>query len=426
MTSTIYSMKFRKINKYEIVDVLGQGSMGVVYKCIDTILNRYVALKTLNLQLAGNADIRERFYREAKILANLTHTNIVQVYELKEYENFCYIVMEYLEGESLKSIITGRKALSHLSKLEIARQIASGIAYAHSKGVIHRDLKPANIFIREDGVAKILDFGVAKLATSEMTQKGTILGTISYMAPEQLRGIEIDERSDIFSIGAIMYEMFSYQKPFHATSVTQVMNKIVNATPDYIPRAPKDINEIIFKCLAKNPKERFQTAEELRESIEELIEKQKKKKQKSKSFIDHTITSQIMNVKEQIKKLKKLKKKIDSHIEKAKHCLKDGKLEEAIKEAKSVLELDNANQEAEKIIEKAKKFLQLKKEQEKLKSKWIKEKLVEANELYDKGNLIKACEICEGILKVEPYNHDAKVIKSICIKKIKEFLERVE
>ncbi len=419
-------MKFRRINKYEIVDVIGQGSMGVVYKCIDTVLNRYVALKTLNLHFANNPEIKERFYREAKILANLTHTNIVQVYELKEFENFCYLVMEYLEGESLKSIISNKKPLSHLSKLEIARQIANGVSYAHSKGVIHRDLKPANIFIREDGVVKILDFGVAKLKTSNITTKGTILGTISYMAPEQLQGKEIDERADIFGIGAIMYEMFSYRKPFHATSVTEIMHKIIHTSPDYIPRAPKNINEIIFKCLAKKPEERYQSAEELKTAIEELITKLKQKKQKSRSFIDHTITSQILNIKEQIKKLKELKRKIDTHINNAKKMLKEDKLEEAIKEAKIVLELDNANQEAEKIIEKAKRFLELKKEQEKLKAKWIKEKLIEANEQYDNGNLIKACEICESILRVDPSNHDAKVIKSICIKKIREFLERVE
>ena len=419
-------MKFRRINKYEIVDVIGQGSMGVVYKCIDTVLNRYVALKTLNLHFANNPEIRERFYREAKILANLTHTNIVQVYELKEFENFCYLVMEYLEGESLKSIIVNKKPLSRLSKLEIARQIANGVSYAHSKGVIHRDLKPANIFIREDGVVKILDFGVAKLKTSNITAKGTILGTISYMAPEQLQGKEIDERADIFAIGAIMYEMFSYHKPFHATSVTEIMHKIIYKSPDYIPRAPKNINEIIFKCLAKKPEERFQSADELKTAIEEIITKQKQKKQKSKSFIDHTITSQILNVKEQIKKLKELKRKIDTYINNAKMMLKEDKLEEAIKEAGKVLELDNANQEAEMIIQKAKRFLELKKEQEKLKAKWIKEKLIEANEQYDNGNLIRACEICESILKVDPSNHDAKVIKSISIKKIKEFLERVE
>ena len=419
-------MKFRRINKYEIVDVIGQGSMGVVYKCIDTVLNRYVALKTLNLHFANNPEIKERFYREAKILANLTHTNIVQVYELKEFENFCYLVMEYLEGESLKSIISNKKPLSQLSKLEIARQIANGVSYAHSKGVIHRDLKPANIFIREDGVVKILDFGVAKLKTSNITTKGTILGTISYMAPEQLQGKEIDERADIFAIGAIMYEMFSYRKPFHATNITEIMQKIIHKSPDYIPRAPKNINEIIFKCLAKNPEERYQNADELKTEIEELIAKLKQKKQKSRSFIDHTITSQILNVKEQIKKLKELKRKIDTHINNAKQMLKEDKLEEAINEAKMVLELDNANQEAEKIIEKAKRFLELKKEQEKLKAKWIKEKLIEANEQYDKGNLIKACEICESILRVDPSNHDAKVIKSICIKKIREFLEKVE
>ena len=419
-------MKIRKINKYEIVDVIGQGSMGVVYKCIDTVLNRYVALKTLNLQLADNPTIKERFFREAKILANLNHKNIVQVYELKEFQNFCYIVMEYLEGESLKEIIENKKPLSGLSKLEIVRQIASGIAYAHSKGVIHRDLKPANIFLRDDGVVKILDFGVAKLKSSAITKRGTILGTISYMAPEQLKGLDIDERADIFSIGAIMYEMFAYKKPFHAKTITEIMDKIINSNPDNIPRATGDINAVIFKCLAKNPEERYEKAEDLIIAIEEIIAKQKQKKQKTKSFMDHTITSQILNVKEQIQKLQQMRKTIKKHIENAKFFLKKDQLNEAIKEAEKVLKLDNANQEAEEIIEKAKKYLKLKEEQEKLKVKWIKDKLEEAYREKDNGNLIKACEICESILKIDPFNHDAKVIKSICVKKIKEFLERIE
>ncbi len=419
-------MKVRKINKYEIVDVIGQGSMGVVYKCVDTVLNRYVALKTLNLQLADNPTIKERFFREAKILANLNHKNIVQVYELKEYRNFCYIVMEYLEGESLKEIIENKKPLSGLSKLEIARQIASGIAYAHSKGVIHRDLKPANIFLRDDGVVKILDFGVAKLKSSAITRRGAILGTISYMAPEQLKGLDIDERADIFSIGAIMYEMFAYKKPFYAKTITEIMDKIINSNPDNIPRATGDINAVIFKCLAKKPEERYQKAEDLIIAIEEIIAKQKQKKQKTRSFMDHTITSQILNVKEQIQKLHQMKKTIKQHIENAKFFLKKNQLNEAIKEAEKVLQLDNANQEAEEIIEKAKKFLKLREEQERLKVKWIKDKLSEAYSEKDNGNLIKACEICESILKIDPFNHDAKVIKSICVKKIKEFLERIE
>ncbi len=419
-------MKFQKINKYQIIDIIGKGSMGVVYKCIDTVLNRYVALKTMNIQLMGDENLKNRFYREAKILAELNHPNIVQVYELKEYENLCYIVMEYVEGESLKHVIESKKPLSTISKLEIVRQIASGVSYAHSKGVIHRNLKPANIIIREDGVTKILDFGVAKLKTSSITSKGSVLGTIAYMAPEQLKGEQIDERVDIFAIGVIMYEMFSYKKPFNATGITEVMYKIVNKMPDYIPRANKDINYIIFKSLAKNPEERYKSAEQLMEAVEELIKKQNIKKEKIKNKMDFSITTQIKKVQKEIEKMKELRNEIEEHLLNAKQLLKQEKLKKAIEEAKAVLELDNANQDAEAIIEKANRLLVLKQEEEKMKAKWVKERLTEANHHFNSGNLIKACEISESILKIDPSNHDARVIKSICIKKIKEFLKRIE
>ena len=157
-----------KIGRYEILDVLGQGSMGVVYQCRDTVLNRPVALKTMNLGLSGNEEVKERFYREGKTLGELNHTNIVTVYELNEFGSTCFIVMELLVGKSLDHMIEDHQDLSIMTKLEIVRQLCNGVVFAHSRGVIHRDLKPANVFIRDDGVVKILDFGVAKLSSSKM------------------------------------------------------------------------------------------------------------------------------------------------------------------------------------------------------------------------------------------------------------------
>lgn len=365
-------MSNRRIGRYEIVDILGQGAMGVVYKCRDSVLDRYVALKTMNLGLNTNPEVKERFYREGKTLGELTHNNIVSVFELNEFGNTCFIVMEYLEGQSLDQLISSRQELATITKLEIIRQICDGVAFAHSGGIIHRDLKPANVLIRDDGVVKILDFGVAKLASSHMTKSGVILGTVSYMAPEQLMGEEIDERADVFSIGAMMYELFAYKKPFDGDTISQVMGQIINTQPGNIHGVDKSINLIISKALQKQRDERFQTVREMISSLEQLLMMEKRKRVKAQTFIDKTITSQIKDVRKQLRKIEEMKQQIGTHLDEASLALKQGRFADAIDSAKEVLKLDNAHQKAEKILEHATKYMELKQEEEKHKMKWVR------------------------------------------------------
>lgn len=419
-------MKHRKLGRYEITDIIGQGSMGVVYRCLDSVLNRYVALKTMNLSNSADKSIKERFYREGKTLGELQHKNIVSVYELNEFSNLCFIVMELLEGQSLDKIISLKDKLSNVAKLEILRQICNGVDFAHSKGVIHRDLKPANIFLREDGVIKILDFGVAKLASSNMTHSGVVLGTISYMAPEQLMGEDIDERADIFSIGTIMYELFSHNKPFDGDSITEIMGKLINTKPNEIKGLDKGINMIISRALEKDRDKRYLTVKELRQHIEQILVLEKKNFTKSKTMIDKTITSRINDVKQQLKKIEKIKEEIKERLAKSKVYMKHGSFDNAILECEEILKLDNVHREAEDILEQAEKMKAIKAEEAVHKQKWIKEKLIEAQLHLEDKHLIKACELCESILKVDSKNNDAKVVKSVSLKKLRDFLEKHE
>ena len=289
-----------------------------------------------------------------------------------------------------------------------------------------RDLKPANVLIRDDGVWKILDFGVAKLASSHMTKSGVILGTVSYMAPEQLMGEEIDERADVFSIGAMMYELFAYKKPFDGDTISQVMGQIINTQPGNIHGVDKSINLIISKALQKQRDERFQTVREMISSLEQLLMMEKRKRVKAQTFIDKTITSQIKDVRKQLRKIEEMKQQIGTHLDEASLALKQGRFADAIDSAKEVLKLDNAHQKAEKILEHATKYMELKQEEEKHKMKWVREKLVEAQECMQTSHYIRACEVCESILKVDSDNNDARVIKAVSIKKIRDFLEKVE
>ena len=246
------------------------------------------------------------------------------------------------------------------------------------------------------------------------------------MAPEQLMGGDIDERADIFSIGAIMYELFAYRRPFDGDTISQVMGQVMNTNPGDIEGVDTAINFMIKHALEKDRTKRYGTVKELTANVEQLLNYQKKKQVKTRSIIDQTITSQIKDVRAQLRKIERMKAKISSHLEKASQALKQSQFEEAITYAEKILELDNAHQQAEKILTHAKKFLKLKKEEEEHKMKWIRERLLEAQGCMDESHYLRACELCESILKVEPEHNDARVIKAVCIKKIREFLEKVE
>ena len=273
-------MTGKQIFQYKILENLGSGGMGEVYKALDTKLNRFVALKFLPSQISGTEDGRKRFITEAKTASSLNHSNICTIYDILEYEypegnKLSFIVMEYVEGITLKNL---NKDLSIKEVIDIGIQIAQGIYEAHEKGIIHRDIKPENIMLRKDGRIQIMDFGLAKLSSangvSRLTQVGTTMGTLGYMSPEQVQGFVVDYRTDLFSFGVVLYELLTGESPFTGLHDAAVIYKIVNAE---VPPASTIRNEIdplldllIQKCLEKKRENRYQSSKELIEDLNNL------------------------------------------------------------------------------------------------------------------------------------------------------------
>jgi serine/threonine protein kinase/tetratricopeptide (TPR) repeat protein len=267
-------MMGRAISHYRILDKLGEGGMGEVYLAEDSKLNRQVALKFLPTQLASDEQFKMRFKREAQAAATLNHPNIITVYEVSEHENRPYIAMEYVEGESLKDLIA-RKELSIGEVLDVALQISDGLSAAHQAGIVHRDIKPQNILMGKDGRVKICDFGLAKAKRDvTLTQAGSTLGTVGYMSPEQARGRDVDQRSDIFSFGTVLYKMVTRQMPFRGEHEAAMIHAIVNDTPEPLARyktdVPASLQRIVDKSLKKDVATRYQSAAEVVADLKDL------------------------------------------------------------------------------------------------------------------------------------------------------------
>jgi len=255
----------KSIGGYRIVDRIGKGAMGVVYSALDEQNARRVAIKVMMTDLEGDPETRERFYREAKIAGRLQHRNLISVYDMGEEDGRLYMVMELLKGDTLNDYLKRVHTLSLEATLDFMSQMCEGLAVAHVHGIFHRDIKPGNIFVQDDGSLKVLDFGVARLADSNMTASGFIVGTPDFMSPEQARGAEIDHRSDIFSTGAVFYYMLSGRKPFAATDLPAVLHKVEAEDPLPLTdrEAPTGLWKIISKALAKSLTRRYQELGEL-------------------------------------------------------------------------------------------------------------------------------------------------------------------
>jgi serine/threonine protein kinase len=263
-----------KAGRYQIVGELGRGSMGVVYQGYDPIIQRTVAIKTMlpeGLSPSEFEEYKARFQREAMAAGILAHPNIITVYDFGEDNGVLYLAMEFLEGKSLEKIVQEQTVLPIETILPIYDQVCGALDHAHRNKVVHRDIKPANIMILHNGLVKVTDFGIAKMMAMGMTQAGQILGTPNYMSPEQVKGRQIDGRSDIFSLGVILYELVTGEKPFGGQNITTVIYKIINENP--IPPRELDasihagLSYVISKALAKNPDERYQTCNELAEDL---------------------------------------------------------------------------------------------------------------------------------------------------------------
>ncbi|MCJ7564263.1 MAG: serine/threonine protein kinase, partial [Candidatus Aminicenantes bacterium] len=265
-----------KIGKYKILGVLGKGGMGIVYKALDPDIEREVAIKTIrfdNFQEGTRKDdLMTRFIREARAAGRLSHPNIVTVYDVCREQDLTYIVMQFVEGQSLQALIDSGKRLSPPEIDALMKPVADALDYAHNSGIIHRDIKPANILIDKTNKPFLADFGVARLDTSTMTQSGTAVGTLSYMSPEQIKGQTIDRRADIFALGIILYELLSGKMPFHGDNISTLVYKIVNEQPQRITEINKDIpvgyDLVVQKTLAKNPEGRYQNCRQLIAALE--------------------------------------------------------------------------------------------------------------------------------------------------------------
>ena len=280
----------RQIGHYQILSRLGEGGMGIVYKARDTLLGRTVALKVLPPELVNDPERKRRFVQEAKAASSLNHPNIITVYDIVSDEGVDFIVMEYVAGQTLAEILASRR-LALDDALKYAVQIASALAAAHGAGVIHRDLKPGNIMVDGQGVVKVVDFGLAKLAARKVfgelsdtqatqtdtafgTEEGTILGTVAYMSPEQAEGKPVDGRSDIFSFGALLYELVTRRRAFQADSSLAILTAILREDPkpaSSVARGiPPELDRIVERCLRKDPERRFQSAADLKVTLEDL------------------------------------------------------------------------------------------------------------------------------------------------------------
>ncbi len=420
-----------KLGKYEIVEVLGRGAMGIVYKARDPYIGRLVALKTINPKLLEDKDLLKRFYREAQAAGNLQHQNIVTIYELGESDGTPFIAMELLDGESLDRLIARREPMPLVKKLDVIVQFCRGLDYAHKRGVVHRDVKPANIVLTRDGNTKVVDFGIVHLTTATMTSSGMIMGTVNYMSPEQLRGEHVDARSDIFSVGIVIYEFLSYRKPFEGLDLGDVMAKLVSGKPptlrEIAPDLPLALEELVNKCLSKDPQQRFQSLEDLsldlepiarrldRDAVIEMVKRGREladrkdfgaarevlRKALALDSSDDAATSLMTQVTAELRRAE-LAARVQPYLEQGERLTEQGQYDEACRALEEALKLDPQHETARSMFETAR--------QQWLRVAEVRRGLEAGRQALDQGNITLAEALLRKTIELDSGNREAATI----------------
>ncbi len=423
--------KQKKIGKYEIIEELGRGAMGVVYKARDPFIGRLVALKTISPGLLDNPELLKRFYREAQAAGGLQHPNIVIIYDLGEADGLPYIAMEFLEGESLEKLIARQSSVPVAQKLNIVMQLCRGLDYAHKRGIVHRDIKPGNIIALHDGMVKVVDFGIVRLTSTSMTSTGMVIGTVGYMSPEQIHGEHVDARSDLFSVGVVMYELLTYKRPFAGPNVTSVLLKIINEEPppvnELAPAVSQQLSDIVHRCLRKKPDERFQSLEEVvieleplarvmqREMVDELVKRsqdliQKKEFSQARESLrnallvdsSHGQAKTLMNlVTAELKRLETYPKVQELFVA-GESALKDGNYKEASEKFQEVLRLDSQHGQAQQLLERSRS--------EMTRALRLKQGLDTSQRAISEGDLTLAESELQKVFEVDAENAKAKAM----------------
>jgi serine/threonine protein kinase len=325
--------------------------MGMVYRARDTALGRIVALKMLSPELGGEDELHQRFEREAEAVGRVNHPNIVTIYDMGNSEGQLYIAMELLEGDDLRALIERHADVPIADRVRLMIQICEAIGYAHGRGVIHRDIKPANIFVTTGARVKILDFGLARVATRQtITKRGVILGTPDYMSPEQATGKLIDQRSDIFSAGSVFYEFLTFQKPFKGKTLHAVLYQIIQDSPDPVltlnPELPARVAAVVHRMMEKDAEQRYQSMEKVGEDLREIHEALRRSRSRSALSWEPAALSEEGRA------------KVRDCLARGRGHLEGGRLQKAVAEMNEALALDPASDEAAEILWRALRKLQ--------------------------------------------------------------------
>ncbi|MGH9492121.1 MAG: protein kinase domain-containing protein, partial [Terriglobales bacterium] len=430
-----------KIGKYEVVDLLGKGGMGVVYKATDPRIGRLVAIKMMTGGFAENPDLLKRFYREAQSTGMLQHPNIVIVYDLGDQDGNPYLVMEFLEGEPLDKMISTRRELSMVQKLDYIIQACNGLNYAHQRGIVHRDIKPANLMVLRDGNVKIVDFGIARIGDQSLTRTGQVVGTITYMSPEQINAQVVDGRTDIFSTGVMLYELLTYTLPFDGKDTASTLLKIIHEPPpplkNFLPVYPPELEEVLHKALSKDREERYATAEDFafdlsrvqeqlkKAMVSEYVEKAKSSIEKQEFSKAKELLQQVLKVDTQHHVAKELMHEVQQRMQKqqrgeqirqlrshAEDALAQKLYDDALAYAEQAITLDKTNTELLNLRDLA--------QEAKTRKKRLEDLLHRADSAYHAGDLEAAQKALEEALSQDSENAQAKALQATVSKEFSE------